>query len=242
MTEVRKAVNRVNFMQPEDEVLDGDEMVGLGVLGTCDEWIAHILYIARTWRCLCFECMVAGNGSVESHCNAITDRAFFCTESQAGRGPASCASRPVRLKSHISLAKPGAKNTPIQTVQTSLVAGREGSGKLRVAASQTQKSKLQAKANKRFKAMEQKGGAVSGLASSLAFTPIQVTRAARFVFGLIFRCPCIERRVLRRQVEGGRRQLCCVVRPAPPPLLVLSPRLSITLQCIIPSIEFVFEF
>ena len=33
LTDVRKAANRVNFMQPEEEYIDGDEVVGLGVLG-----------------------------------------------------------------------------------------------------------------------------------------------------------------------------------------------------------------
>lgn len=33
LTEMRKAANRVNFNQPEEEYLDGDEVVGLGVLG-----------------------------------------------------------------------------------------------------------------------------------------------------------------------------------------------------------------
>mmetsp|Transcript_20589 Transcript_20589/g.49016 ORF Transcript_20589/g.49016 Transcript_20589/m.49016 type:complete len:497 (-) Transcript_20589:41-1531(-) len=33
MTDVRKLQNRINFNQPEEEFLDGDEVVGLGVLG-----------------------------------------------------------------------------------------------------------------------------------------------------------------------------------------------------------------
>ncbi|KAK9917190.1 hypothetical protein WJX75_001712 [Coccomyxa subellipsoidea] len=33
LTDVRKAANRVNFNQPEEEFLDGDDVVGLGVLG-----------------------------------------------------------------------------------------------------------------------------------------------------------------------------------------------------------------
>ncbi|KAK9805552.1 hypothetical protein WJX72_004756 [[Myrmecia] bisecta] len=33
MTDVRKAANRMNFNVPEDEFIDGDEVVGLGVLG-----------------------------------------------------------------------------------------------------------------------------------------------------------------------------------------------------------------
>ena len=35
MTEVRKAANRVGFNQTEEEVLEGDEFVGLGMLGEC---------------------------------------------------------------------------------------------------------------------------------------------------------------------------------------------------------------
>eukprot|EP00884_Botryococcus_braunii_P005496 jgi/Botrbrau1/14948/Bobra.0018s0052.1 len=37
LTDVRKAANRVNFNQPEEEFLDGDEVVGLGVLGKSSE-------------------------------------------------------------------------------------------------------------------------------------------------------------------------------------------------------------
>jgi U4/U6 small nuclear ribonucleoprotein PRP31 len=37
LTDVRKAANRVNFNQPEEEFLDGDEVVGLGVLGKSAE-------------------------------------------------------------------------------------------------------------------------------------------------------------------------------------------------------------
>lgn len=33
LTDVRKAANRMNFNQPEEEYIDGDEVVGLGVLG-----------------------------------------------------------------------------------------------------------------------------------------------------------------------------------------------------------------
>ncbi|KAK9797074.1 hypothetical protein WJX73_003006 [Symbiochloris irregularis] len=37
LTDVRKAANRVNFNQPEEEFLDGDEAVGLGTLGSKGE-------------------------------------------------------------------------------------------------------------------------------------------------------------------------------------------------------------
>ena len=33
LTETRKAANRINFNQPEEEFIDGDEVIGLGVLG-----------------------------------------------------------------------------------------------------------------------------------------------------------------------------------------------------------------
>ncbi|GIL67900.1 hypothetical protein Vafri_21113 [Volvox africanus] len=53
------------------------------------------------------------------------------------------------------------------------VLGKEGSGRLRIVASQ-QKQKLSAKAQKKFKArMYGSSGATSGLSSSLAFTPVQ---------------------------------------------------------------------
>lgn len=53
------------------------------------------------------------------------------------------------------------------------VLGKEGSGRLRVVASQ-QKQKLSAKAQKKFKARAYgSSGATSGLSSSLAFTPVQ---------------------------------------------------------------------
>ena len=52
--------------------------------------------------------------------------------------------------------------------------GKEGSGRLRVVASQ-QKQKLSAKAQKKFKSRAYgSSGATSGLSSSLAFTPVQV--------------------------------------------------------------------
>ena len=35
--DVRKAANRINFNQPEEEFLDGDEAVGLGTLGARGE-------------------------------------------------------------------------------------------------------------------------------------------------------------------------------------------------------------
>ena len=35
--DVRKAANRINFNQPEEEFLDGDEAVGLGTLGSKGE-------------------------------------------------------------------------------------------------------------------------------------------------------------------------------------------------------------
>ncbi len=54
------------------------------------------------------------------------------------------------------------------------VLGKEGSGRLRVVASQ-QKQKLSAKAQKKFKARAYgSSGSTSGLSSSLAFTPVQV--------------------------------------------------------------------
>ncbi len=34
MTEMRKAANRMDFNKPEDEFIDGDEIVGLGLLGS----------------------------------------------------------------------------------------------------------------------------------------------------------------------------------------------------------------
>ena len=53
------------------------------------------------------------------------------------------------------------------------ILGKEGSGRLRIVASQ-QKQKLSAKAQKKFKSrMYGSSGATSGLSSSLAFTPIQ---------------------------------------------------------------------
>ncbi|GIL42836.1 hypothetical protein Vafri_695, partial [Volvox africanus] len=53
------------------------------------------------------------------------------------------------------------------------VLGKEGSGRLRIVASQ-QKQKLSARAQKKFKArMYGSSGATSGLSSSLAFTPVQ---------------------------------------------------------------------
>eukprot|EP00798_Chlamydomonas_sp_ICE-L_P000438 gene438-1836_t len=83
LTDVRKAANRMNFNQAEEEYLAGDEMVGLGVLG------------------------------------------------------------------------------------------KEGSGRLRIVASQ-QKMKLTAKTAKKYsKANAGRGGMMSGLSSSLAFTPVQ---------------------------------------------------------------------
>ena len=52
--------------------------------------------------------------------------------------------------------------------------GREGSGRLRVVASQ-QKMKLNAKAMKKYKAKYfGSGTATNGLSSTLAFTPVQV--------------------------------------------------------------------
>lgn len=34
ITDVKRAANRVNFNQPEEEIIDGDDIIGLGLLGS----------------------------------------------------------------------------------------------------------------------------------------------------------------------------------------------------------------
>jgi hypothetical protein len=47
-----QAANRVNFNQPEEEFLDGDEVVGLGVLGK--EGSGRLRMQARAWGAFSF--------------------------------------------------------------------------------------------------------------------------------------------------------------------------------------------
>ena len=71
----------------------------------------------------------------------------------------------------------------LQTVGLGML-GKEGSGRLRIVASQS-KLKLSAKAAKKLKHKSYGGGgAASGLVSSLAFTPVQVSDT------LNPHCPC----------------------------------------------------
>ncbi len=83
------------------------------------------------------------------------------------------------------------------------VLGKEGSGRLRIVATQ-QKQKLSAKAQKKFKAKSYgSSGATSGLSSSLAFTPVQVGHS---------QCPGGQKHGVRREtvvrtaycLPGGR--------------------------------------
>lgn len=57
---------------------------------------------------------------------------------------------------------------------------KEGTGRLRLVASQ-QKVKMNAKQEKKYRARLAGAGTVSGLSSTLAFTPVQVSKGFEFV-------------------------------------------------------------
>ncbi len=62
---------------------------------------------------------------------------------------------------------------PIQVIGLGALGTKEGSGRLRIVASQ-QKVKLNAKQQKKLKARMVSGNMTNGLSSTLAFTPVQV--------------------------------------------------------------------
>ena len=84
--------------------------------------------------------------------------------------------------------------------------GKEGTGRLRLQV-RTQKQKLSAKAQKKAKAYGGGGPSISGLSSSLAFTPVQVSARCRSMCNDLGYDEVISRAVSRGSVNG----LCAAV-------------------------------
>ena len=187
---MRKAANRLNFMVPEDEFIDGDEVRGGRRATPCLAFGGRVAVFGRLKRAWVRWILVRRPGAVflgphwPTCPETAPQNAVFWVEPRTihcfspgfraclryvGAGSGARAGAPGPASLH-----PG-PTPPRQVVGLGTLGRDAASGRLRVQARQ-QKIRLTTKAQKklaRSAAGRVGGGAVSGLASSLAFTPVQ---------------------------------------------------------------------